>query len=515
MSSGTGLFLYSSNNTSTTPAMLNFLSQFRIDKASSIAVYLQIANGFVTLIRQGNIRPGFKLPGSRELAQELGLHRKTIVAAYDELEAQSWIDVLPRKGVFVAQKLPDVKPRNFVQDTHQTGYPETTHFAVEKEKIPFPLIFPEANYKYKLVFNDGFPDTRLVPTELIIREYRRFANFHFTTKFLNYGPEHGSENLRVELAKFLAKTRGLNVRPDNILITKGAQMAMYLTAQVLLAKGDCVVVGEPGYFGANDVFLQAGAKLELIPVDKDGIDLNALEAVCKKHKVRLLYVVPHHHHPTTVTLSSERRMQLIELSMKYKFAILEDDYDYDFHYASSPILPLASVDHYGNVIYMGSFCKTIAPAIRIGFMIAPTNLIEQVTRLRRLIDRQGEQLLEEAMANLLKSGDIGRHLKKTNKLYRERRDLLCELLTNELSEHVHFQKPDGGFAVWTTLSPHLNLAKVAQKSAELGLWINNGSRYYHNKRTTGNSTRLGFASLNQKEMEEAVDILKTAIHSFI
>ena len=345
----------------------------------------------------------------------------------------------------------------------------------------------------------------------MVREYRRFAHYRFTSKYLMYGPEQGSENLRTQLARFLSETRGLEVTPADILITKGVQMAMYLVAQVLLSKNDTVIVGEPGYSGANETFELAGAKLATAPVDEQGIDLDAVEAICKKKKVRLLYVVPHHHQPTTVTLSSERRMRLLELAMKYRFAIIEDDYDFDFHYSSCPILPLASVDYYGNVIYVGSLCKTIAPGIRIGFMIAPKNLLEQAIRLRKLIDRQGEQLLEEAIANLLKNGDIGRHLKKANKLYHERRDLFCRLLQECLGGYLSFKVPDGGFAVWVQYLNGLDPASVAQTAAEMGLTLSDGSYYYHDRKHKNHFVRLGFASLNAKEMEEAVAILAKAI----
>jgi GntR family transcriptional regulator/MocR family aminotransferase len=282
---------------------------------------------------------------------------------------------------------------------------------------------------------------------------------------------------------------------------------------VLITKNDLVIAGDPGYDGANEVFEQAGAKLAFVSVDEHGINLNEVEAICKKKKVKLVYVIPHHHSPTTVTLSADRRMQLLELARKYKFAIVEDDYDYDFHYTSSPILPLASVDYYGSVIYVGSFSKTIAPGIRMGFMIAPQNLITQATRFRRLIDRQGEQLLEEAMANLLKNGDISRHLKKANKTYHERRDILCRLLQEKLGGYVHFKIPDGGFAIWMEYLNGLKPHEVAAKASVMGLIISNGSGYFHDPAYPNNYVRIGFASLNPKELGQAVGILKNAIEA--
>jgi GntR family transcriptional regulator/MocR family aminotransferase len=224
----------------------------------------------------------------------------------------------------------------------------------------------------------------------------------------------------------------------------------------------------------------------------------------------MLYVIPHHHTPTTVTLCASRRAQLLELARRYQFAVLEDDYDFDFQYNSSPILPLASIDYCGNVIYVGSFCKTVAPAIRIGFLVAPVNMVEQATWLRKLVDRQGEQLMEEAMANLLRNGDIDRHLKKANKTYHERRDLLCALLASELGGLAEFDVPAGGFAVWTRFG-NRDLATIAAQAQKLGLGIADGKEYWHVRTNRINAVRLGFASLNEKEMVEAVGLLKKAV----
>jgi GntR family transcriptional regulator/MocR family aminotransferase len=488
--------------------MIVISNMVRIDKTLAEPVYQQLSNGIADVIRQGLLKPGEALPSSRKLAEAFDIHRKTVIAAFDELQAMGWAESMPRKGLFVPAQLPVTKPRSMSASKTISVYPGQTAFAVERKQYTFESDFVAR--RERLVLNDGFPDTRLAPIDLLIREYRRFGNYRFTAKFLSYGPAQGSENLRNELARFLGQTRGLTVTPANILITKGAQMAMYLASQVLLKKGDEVIVGEPGYLGASEVFLSAGAALNFVPIDEEGLDVDAVEQLCRRKKIRMLFVISHHHMPTTVTLSASRRLRLLELAKKYQFAVLEDDYDFDFHYASSPILPLASVDHNGNVIYMGSFCKTIAPAIRIGFMVAPVNLIEQCTRLRKMIDRQGEQLMEEAMANLLRNGDVDRHLKKANKIYHERRDYFCQLLRKELKGKIKFDLPSGGFAVWAQLGDR-DPSQVAAQAQKLGLAISDGQDYWHQKPGKVNGIRLGFAALNEKEMEEAVAILKKCL----
>src|ERR1044072_2617502 len=253
-------------------------------------------------------------------------------------------------------------------------------------------------------------------------------------------------------------------------------MGIFIATSVIINPGDEVIVGVPGYRMANLTFQQLGAKLIYVPVDEDGIDINAVEKLCEKKKIRLVYVIPHHHNPTTVTLSPERRMHLLKLATKYRFAIIEDDYDYDFHYSSKPIMPMASYDSKGNVIYIGTLTKPIAPAVRLGFIVAPKEFIQTATYFRKHIDMQGDSLMENAIAELYKDGTIARHIKKSVKLYKERRDHFCDCLQNELSDQIVFKVPDGGMSVWTTFLKH-DLKVISGKALDRGLIMKDGSAY--------------------------------------
>jgi len=263
---------------------------------------------------------------------------------------------------------------------------------------------------------------------------------------------------------------------------------------------------------ADAIFQQFGATLVRVPVDENGMDIDFIEKFCRQDKPDLLYIIPHHHHPTTVTLSSERRVHLLRLIDQHRFPVIEDDYDYDFHYDGGPILPLASAGHGGNVIYIGSLTKSLAPPIRVGYMIAPPNFIAQAAQLRKMIDIRGDGLLEEALASLFKGGDMQKHLKRSVKLYHQRRDILCNLLEQELGDVVSFQKPQGGLALWARFRKEYPLPVIAAEAARNGLMIHDGSMYdvgdHH-----FNALRIGFASMNEKELEEAVLLLKRSIKS--
>jgi GntR family transcriptional regulator / MocR family aminotransferase len=486
---------------------MNLLKEIiTIEKSSDVPLYLQITTIVIQNIRQGRLRRGFKFPGSRQLAAILKIHRKTMLAAFDELLSQGWIEMVPRKGTFVAKDLPEIKPKKIRGDETIGTYSAKAGFAFQHREL---ISFPQSSFQSSsLIINDGFPDIRLAPTDLFFRELRRLGKQSAYHKYFHYGNPKGPDHLVETLTSFLSDTRGLPITSRNVMITKGAQMSIYLAASLLIKHGSYVVVGEPSYFAATISFQQAGAIIHRVPVDDFGIDVSRIEGLCKKKKISLVYVIPHHHHPTTVTLTPERRIRLLELAAKYKFAIIEDDYDYDFHYTSNPVLPMASLDHHGNVIYIGTLSKTLAPAIRTGFMVAPENFIDAAAYRRRWIDRQGDNLMEVALAELYRNGTMASHIRKVVKTYHERRDHFCALLKEKLGDRITFKIPDGGMSVWTTFSD-ADLKQVAAKAEKKGLTMSDGRLY--NLVKNYNATRLGFASLNLKEQEKAIEILSKCV----
>jgi GntR family transcriptional regulator/MocR family aminotransferase len=481
----------------------------KIDKASRMPVYIQIANALIAEIVNGKMRAGLKLPGSRKLAEILMVHRKTIVAAYEELESQGWILSIPSKGSFVNENIPIYPERGEETVKPQSDENEVANFDFIKKPLlakGFSNIHDYSTYKY--TFDDGNPDVRLAPIKSLSRHYRSLSNSSFAKHQLTYTNQiKGSIHLRKALVKYLSETRSINVTEENILISRGSIMGFYLLFQVLIKPGDHVIVGKSNFNTANQIIRHAGGKLIEVPVDKNGIVVDAVEQHCKKHKIKAIYIIPHHHHPTTVPLSAERRMQLLLLAEKYRFAIIEDDYDYDFHYDSAPLLPLSSNKAGGQAIYVGSLSKSVAPAFRIGFVVGPKDLIDELSFLRRMIDRQGDRLLERAVAILFEEGDIRRHLRKAHKEYKSRRDHFCELLNSELKGKVRFDIPEGGLAVWTKFDSKIDLDKLSIKAKEKKLLIHSSSKY--NKKE--NAIRMGFASMRKEETSKAVEILKKLI----
>lgn len=486
-----------------------FKTLITFDKASSIPVYVQIANAIIKNIQSGILQTNTRLPGSRQLAEILSVHRKTVIAAYEELMSQNWVEAIPQKGTFVAQKLPTPKPARLTDTTNKEAINTTLKSRLNQHHRAISL---PPRIEHRLAFNDGLPDARLAPREEWARLYAHYVRYTDSLS-MGYTVPQGSIRFRTLLAKYLNETRGIQSNTDNIITTRGSQMGIYLAGMTVLQKGDRAIVGELNYRAANLTFKHLGAELITIPVDEGGLQVDAIEGICQRKKVKMLYVTSHHYHPTTVTLKPERRLKLLALAEKYQFFIIEDDYDYDYHYANAPILPLASADRYGWVIYLGSFSKQIAPAFRVGYVAANEIIIEEMTRLRRIIDRQNDSILEYCLADMLENGDLKRYATKALKVYRERRDFTCQLLKNALEDKIHFNVPDGGMAIWAKFDAGIPLITLAEKAGRQGLYLANGQNYKEENPTL-NACRMGFAGMNQKETEDAVRILKRAIDTF-
>lgn len=486
--------------------MLPYKSLIQIDRNASVTIYIQVCNNFISLITNGTLQPSDMLPSSRVLAELIGINRNTVKLAYEELISQGWAESVERKGIFVLSKLPVIS-KNKVPQTTKTSNEEQSFIWTNK----FENAIPNRNLqKTVLAIDDGFPDVRLAPVDQLMREYRSLSRKFYGKNFLKYGSSKGSEHLRISLSNYLSNTRGLTVSSDNILITKGSQMGIYLASQLLLNSGDTVVVGISNYAFADETFKYSGAKLLRIPVDANGLDIDYLEKILLQQKIKAVYVIPHHHFPTTVTLSMERRLKLLNLAKEYRFAIIEDDYDFDFHYDNKPYLPLASIDHNHNVIYIGSISKTFAPALRIGFMTGPPAFINAAASLRELIDKQGDTLLEDAFAVMYNNGEMERHFRKSLKIYKQRRNLFCELLESDFKDTITFTMPEGGLAVWSAFNEKIDLSKMSEEASKKGLYIDNGN-FYKNESLAPNAMRLGFASLDEKELIQALAILKQVI----
>jgi len=461
--------------------------EIHLDHHSEKAIYLQIADAIIAQIQSGRLKSGTALPGSRTLAAELNLNRNTIVEALNVLLNEEWLVSKERKGTFVADTLP------VFSLTRKSGF---TMVSNESPKSIF-----EVN------FDDGHPDSKIAPITELARAYRQIFNRKGKWQMMGYSSELGDIEFRRAIVHMLNHQRGMQVNEQEICITRGSQMAMYLTAQCLLEKGDYIMIENPGYQPAWNAFERAGAKLLPVGVDKEGLIIEDMTAHLKSgKKIKALYITPHRQYPTTVTLSLQRRLELIRLSNQYGFTIIEDDYDNEFHFGYRPVLPLASFPELENYVYIGTMSKVVAPALRIGYLISSDiALISKVGSLRKIMDVQGDAIMEQAVLQLISDGTIKRHLKKATHYYRNKRDFTDSLLKKYFTDRADYDIPDGGLAFWVVPGKEVNWTDISEKLQRKGVKIITPDSYSYGKPVNG--IRLSYGSLSEAQLETGIKAL--------
>ena len=463
-------------------------------------LFRQISRSISDDIRRGRLRPGDALPGTRTLAKAVGVQRLTVVTAYDELSAEGWIVSHPARGAFVSPTLPDPRPRRFAAGAKdRTGVPEGVPFPLE----PGPAIEPPLDVPAgALFFAPSRPDVRLAPHDLIGRAYRR-AIRHGREALLSYGPPQGHPRLREAVAAMLSATRGLAATAEDVCITRGSQMGIALLARALVRPGDVVAVEDLGHRSAFVTFRMQGAQVVPIPLDEEGMRIEPLERLARVGRLRAVHLTPHHQFPTTVALSAARRLRLLQLAYEARFAVIEEDYDHEFHYEGRPILPLASADNRGVVAYVGTFSKVLAPALRIGYVVAPRPLLESVIGHRLYTDVQGDRVLEYALAELIEEGEIQRHIRRVRREYKARRDVLTDALRRALGDALTFRVPAGGIGLWVRAADGIDIEVWARRAKRGGAVIATAAGFAVDGRARPYA-RLGFASLDREALVEGV-----------
>ncbi len=464
-----------------------------LDRKSHQPLPQQLVLALVEEIRRGRLEPGEPVPGTRTLARTLGVHRNTVVAAFEELLAQGWLESTRASHTRVTRSLPvsdlpaQTRTRAMGFDVRPWG-----NSARSFEAVPADV----------LDFTGGLPDARLFPSDVLARAYRRSLK-RSSGMLLAFGSPAGDLQLRERLAAMLASRRGLAVSAEDLLVTRGSQLALHLLSLALVRAGDIVCVESPGYPSAREAFSLLGAKLLPIRVDAEGLDVAMLERALVRTRIRALYLTPHHHDPTTVTLSARRRLALLSLARQHRFAIIEADYDYEFQFEGAPVLPMASTDPHGVVIYVGTLSKALAPGLRMGFVIAPPALRSALLAVRGQVDRQGDLGLEHAVAELLEDGEVLRHSLRARRVFHGRRDLLAQLLRTHLKHALSFEVPRGGLALWARVDDGIDVEAWARATLQRGARFFTGRQYAPNGRPIP-FVRLGFGHLDEDELREAV-----------
>ncbi|NWD84771.1 PLP-dependent aminotransferase family protein [Pseudomonas reactans] len=481
----------------------------KLDDSASQASYRKIAEGLVTAIIEGRLPPGTLLPGTREMAQLLDVNRKTVILAYEEAMTKGWLVSEPRRGTFVnaqltAKQLPSRTQVPFAPSIlAQTATP---YFAQNAQVTAL-------NHRHDaLFFDNGTSDHRLLPQAVLHRHYRNALRSSFASNTLRYGSEGTGYHLRCALAEMLRNNRGLTVGAENICLTQGTQMSLYLTASLLLKPGDVVLVERLSYPPAWEIFRRLGAQLVTVDIDEEGCRTDQIDRLCREHKVRMIYLTPHHQFPTTVSLHAARRQQLLALAALHDFCIIEEDYDHEFHFSGRPYLPLASDRAQRHVIYVGSLSKALGSTFRCSYVVAPAQVVEALHSNAALMLGDADAVAQKMLANLINDGELKKHLRRVSKEYRARRETLQGCLHAAFGERIQVREPEGGLALWVRFDDAIDVDKMVNAALDHGLVVRSG-RQFSPMNQAENALRLGFASLDQNEIREATLRLASAANA--
>ena len=443
-------------------------------------------------LRSGQLRAGDSLPSTRELARQWGVHRHTVMAAYEELIAEGWLESHPGLGYRVAC--------DWVHTPEASG--EGPTFAWDfAEELPVQPEPERSAARYR--FPSGQPDLRIFPHEEYYAQVRQALRRCPADDLLGYCNPAGRAYFCEQLGHYLRRARGLKFSPEELVVTHGSQEAVYLVSRCWLNAGDVVAVEEQGFAKTWEAFRCCGARLAPVKIDDQGICPLSLEAVLQSQPVKMIYVTPLHQYPTTVTLTPGRRQQILQLAQRYQVPILEDDYDFEFHYHGPTQPPLKVQDSSGLVIYCSTFSKVLHPSARLGFLIAPTALARRVARMKTVVSRQNDNLAQEAVAGWMAEGGFERHLRRMRRHYEARRRAMAQALS-AWDPAPEIRIPHGGMCFW--LDVGVDSAELARRAADEGVEVRPGCTYHLDQRPSQHM-RLGFAYPTPEEIGQGLAIL--------
>jgi GntR family transcriptional regulator/MocR family aminotransferase len=461
-------------------------------------------------IDAGALSPGERLPSTRALAADLGVSRSTVVAIYEQLASEGYIET----GLGARARIaPGIRARHPAGRQPAGGVPKPAPALSAYGKRVLELGLPQRpvadshhiNFLYGAIADDDFPKLA----------WRRLYNQALTRKQhgLYYGPAEGEADLREELQGYLLRARGLSCTSDQILIVQGAQQALELCAKVLADPGCSVVMEEPCYLMARRTFESIGARIVATPVDDQGLITSALP----RTRSALAYVTPSHQFPLGAVMSISRRQALLAWAQRHATWIIEDDYDSEFRYGLRPVDPLQSLDSLGCVVYIGTFSKALSPQLRLGYLVLPPALVKPFRHAKQLADRHAPRLEQVVLAELIRSGTYERHLRRLRRENERRRAALVAAIAAHLGPRARTEGTDSGLhvVVWIEGLPMRAEQEVVAAAMALGVGVWAVSPLYaegtkhRNGRCAG--FVLGYASLKQADIEKGVRLLAAAI----
>jgi 2-aminoadipate transaminase len=478
---------------------------------SHIPLYVQLRDQLRALVHSGELRSGDRIPASRELAGQLGVHRTTVANAYAELESEGLIQGHVGRGTFIC----GVTTRQFSPAPPSRGNGGSVRweslFADERGDDGLSRLMPQ--------IPEGaiaFTSARAASEHFPIEDFRRCTNAVLRSegrKIMALGTSDGYEPLKIALADML-REEGLSVRPEQMIITDGCQQAIDLVGRLFLRPGDAVAMENPAYPGAVSAFAGARVRVLGVPVDtgpdKFGMNLDALESVLMQNRVKFVLVTPDFHNPTGSTLGLPERRRLLEIASRYQVPVIEDAIYARLRLRGTRAPSLKSLDRDGNVIQLDSFSKIAFPGLRVGWCIGAENAIDRLRLIKQAADLHTDQLAQAILAEFIRRGHLKQHLHRMNKVYRSRLEAMEEALRKYMPADVTWNRTEGGMTLWVSLPPGFDAGELLIHARERKIMFVPG-RHFYMQQPRPNTLRLGFSTIPEKMIAKGVQALADLI----
>jgi GntR family transcriptional regulator/MocR family aminotransferase len=489
----------------------SFLPPIALAYRTNTPMYRQLYDWFRGAISDGQMRPGQRVPSTRGLAAELKISRIPVLNAYEQLLAEGYFETFVGAGTCVARSIPDdtLSPpvgsvrKGFQEIVAKLGTRRLSRRAVALTRSPAqPWLNISGAFRVSLPALDHFPIGAW--SKLVSRHSRRPPK-----GIMAYSDAMGYPPFREAVAEYLGVVRGVRCEPSQILVTTGSQQALQISAHVLLNPKDRVCIEEPGYPGARQAFMTAGAQLIPVPVDHEG--MNVGEIIHRAPQARAVYITPSHQYPMGVTVSATRRMLLLNWAVRTGAWIIEDDYDSEYRFGSRPIASLQGLDTDGRVIYVGTFSKVMFPALRLGYVVVPKDLVPAFSAAREAADIFSSTLYQAVLTDFIREGHFARHIRRMRMLYMDRRRALVKAIHIQMGGMLEVIGAEAGMHLVALLPPGTDDVAVSRKAAQRSISAMPLSTCYLKPPTRGGLI-LGYGGANAHQIHDGIRKLRMSVH---
>ncbi len=461
-------------------------------------LYRQLFDTLRRAILEGALRPGERLSPTRDLARDMSLSRNTVCAAYDMLQAEGYVSSRRGAGFFVV----DVVPETPVGPSCPAKLAPTVRGLSRRGAVLASATRPVPK-QTNPAFQRGLPALDEFPFQVWHRHLAKYSRGP-APALMRYQDDGGLIALKEALQEYLGLSRGVRCEANQVIIVAGGQAALDLATRLLVDEGDSVAIEEPGYLGARDALLAAGANLQPVPVDQDGLRVSDMP-----DEARLAYVTPSYQFPLGVTMSAARRLELLQWATQQDAYVIEDDYDSEFRFSGRPLSCLQGLDDGGRVIYVGTFSKVMYPALRLGYIVAPAHLAASFAAALRKTGQDAPLLIQAAMADFIRSGHFASHIRRMRTLYAARQTLFMELVERHLSKWLLVRPTEAGMQLACYFTQPVDESHLAIASREAGIDIGLLSGYYLGDCPCP-GLFMGYSGVAEKDMEANVLTLRDA-----